>query len=260
MGPSAVEIAKAYRTEGGQKSFACFPDNQSMKFASCGAEAGSLWIDASATGGVRVASLQRVKKGVFMKSRSLAVAGMCVLVICVAAGAAPKKRAKPAGACANPVEMTAQQTSAIQQELMVSGLNCGDTALLNYNTFQTRFGPELRESDKAMLRMFGRVMGRSKGDKAYNLFKTELAAKAEFRRTQDHDGFCQNASIMAAAALGPSKIKLAEFVGDAPPITMAGGVAGCAVAVGEGVTIVPTPNPLRLASAPAAVAPAVPQP
>ena len=187
-----------------------------------------------------------------MKVRMLGMAGVCMLAVCVAAGAAPKKA--KATRCADPAEVTAMQTTAIQQELMDAALTCGDAARINYNAFQTRFSRDLQVSDKLMLRMFGRIMGGSKGDKAYNLFKTELAAKAELRRTHNHDDFCQEANLVAAAALGPTKIQLAEFVADMPVTELSSGVNNCTVEVGAtlrgamaGPNVVPTPNPLRVA-------------
>ena len=191
-----------------------------------------------------------------MNIRVLGVASVCALALCVAAGAAPKKGRVVAGKCASPAEMSAQYTTAIQQELMDAALTCGETARVNYNAFQTRFGLELRVSDQLMLRMFTRVMGAKIGDKAYNLFKTELAAKAELRRTHDHEEFCQGATLLAGAALGPSALKLGEFVEDVPPALLAGGVSSCAVPAGAtGPVIVPKPNPLRMAAvaAPATV-------
>ncbi len=194
-----------------------------------------------------------------MTIRVLGMAGVCALALCVAAGAAPR-RAK-ALKCADPAEVTAMQTTAIQQQLMDAALTCGETARVNYNAFQTRFSKDLQASDKLMLRMFGRIMGASRGDKAYNLFKTELAAKAELRRTHNHDDFCQEANLVAAAALGPTKIRLAEFVADVPTTELSSGVNSCSVEVGVTLrgamavpNIVPTPNPLRVANltAPAA--------
>jgi hypothetical protein len=209
-----------------------------------------------------------------MKIRVLGMAGVCVLALCIAAGAAPKKAAR-ALKCADPAEVTAMQTTAIQQQLMDAALTCGDAARDNYNAFQTRFGPDLRTSDQRMLRMFSRIMGGKKGDKAYNYFKTELAAKAELRRTHNHDDFCQEANLVVAAALGPTKIQLAEFVEDIPTTELSSGVNTCSVEVAVTLHgakaapfVVPKPNPLRLANAaapatpvssPAPVAPA-PQP
>lgn len=191
-----------------------------------------------------------------MKIRVLGVAGVCALALCVAAGAAPKKAKVSAGKCASPAEMSAQYTTAIQQELMDAALACGETARVNYNAFQTRYGPELRVSDQLMLKMFARVLGAKQGDKAYNLFKTELAAKAELRRTHDHEDFCTGATLLAGAALGPTGLKLAEFVEDVPPAVLAGGVSGCAIVATPVPTIIPTPNPMRTAAVTPQVAPA----
>ncbi len=188
-----------------------------------------------------------------MSIRVLGMVGVCALALCVAAGAAPK-RAKNLK-CASPAEIAAMQTSAIQQQLMDAALTCGETARVNYNAFQTRFGPDLRTSDQLMLRMFARIMGGKKGDKAYNLFKTELAAKAELRRTHNHDDFCQEALLVAGAALGPTKIRLDEFVSDIPATELSSGVNNCSVEVAvtlQGAmavpNIVPKPNPLRVAN------------
>lgn len=186
-----------------------------------------------------------------MRGRMMVVAGVSLLALSVAAGAAPKKTS---GKCADSSEVMAMQTTAVQQQLMDAALTCGDSARDNYNAFQTRFSRELQVSDKLMLRMFGRVMGGAKGDKAYNLFKTELAAKAELRRTRNHDDFCAEANLVAAAALGPTKLDLAEFVADVPVTEMSGGVSGCSIEVGASLVgakaygIVPTPNPLRMAA------------
>jgi hypothetical protein len=168
--------------------------------------------------------------------------------------------------CASPDEVTAMQATSIQQELMDAALTCGDLARDNYNAFQTRFAPELRVSDKVLLKMFGRVMGGGKGDKAYNLFKTELAARSELRRTHNHDDFCQEATLVAAAALGPSKIQLADLVSDIPVVDTAGGVTGCSLQLAvtlqgaKAVGVVPKPNPLRTAPVPALAPASAPAP
>lgn len=186
-----------------------------------------------------------------MRGKWVVMAGVSVLALCVAAGAAPKK---VSGKCADSSEVSAMQTTAVQQQLMDAALTCGDAARDNYNAFQTRFSRELQISDKLMLKMFARVMGGSKGDKAYNLFKTELAAKAELRRTHNHEDFCTEANLVAAAALGPDKMELAEFVADVPVTEMSGGVSGCEIQVAASLRgakaygMVPTPNPLRVAA------------
>jgi hypothetical protein len=195
-----------------------------------------------------------------MTVRKALAAGVSVFVLCAAGGAGAKP--KPLK-CASPEEVTAMQTTAVQQLLMDAALTCGDTARINYNAFQTRFNSDLRSFDRTMLRMFTRVMGGSKGDKAYNLFKTELAAKAELRRLGNHDDFCQEANLVAAAALGPLKIVLADFVADVPAHDVTTPVGRCDIQVAVTLrgtkaapAVVPKPNPLRVAAPP----PASPQP
>jgi len=191
--------------------------------------------------------------------------GVCALALCAAVvGSAEAK--KPLK-CAAAEDVTAMQVAAIQQELMDAALTCGDSTKDNFNAFQTSFGPELRRSDKTLLRMFKRIMGGSKGDQAYNMFKTELASKAELRRIHGHDDFCSAAGQVFAAALAPEKPSLKDFVGGVPVSDVAAaqnnpiGTCGVEVAVTlqgamAGPTIVPRPNPLRVA----ALAPEPPKP
>ena len=91
--------------------------------------------------------------------------------------------------CADPDEVSALQTAAVQQELMDAALGCGAQAVQKFNAFQTSYGSELRRSDKTLLTMFKRVYGPSRGDAAYNLFKTNMASKAEIRRVHEHRRF-----------------------------------------------------------------------
>ena len=153
--------------------------------------------------------------------------GGCALALSVAfTGNADARNA--AAKCAGPADVTAMQVAAIQQNLMVSALTCGDLARTNFNAFQTNFGPDLRKSDKALLAMFRRILGRG-GDAAYNLFKTDLASKAELRRIHGHAEFCSAADQIASMALAPEKPKLADFVVGAPPIDFSGPIAICEV-------------------------------
>ncbi|MDE2183434.1 MAG: hypothetical protein KGJ78_10480 [Alphaproteobacteria bacterium] len=178
------------------------------------------------------------------------MAGACVLAFGLVAGQAEARKVLK---CAGPEEVTAMQAAAVQQELMDAALTCGDDARVAYNAFQTSFGPELRRSDSTMLRMFKRVLGSSRGDKAYNLFKTELAAKAELRRVHGNADFCSEAKLVAAAALAPDKPALSDFVSGIPVADISGGgVDRCDVQVQVTLrgamaapSIVPTPNPLR---------------
>lgn len=182
------------------------------------------------------------------------MAGGCIVALFWAAAAGAE--ARRVSQCANPSEVTAMQAAAIQQELMDAALTCGDEARVNYNAFQTGFERELRRSDKTLLLMFHRVLGYKKGEAAYNLFKTDLASKAELRRVHGNRDFCTAASLVVAAALSPDRPSLADFVGGVAVTDIAGPVESCQVQVAvtlqgamAAVDVVPKPNPLRGADA-----------
>ena len=184
-----------------------------------------------------------------MKKRLLASG--CALLLCLAATGWAE--ARKASKCASPDEVSAMQAASVQQELMDAALTCGAEARDNYNAFQTSFGPELRRSDKTLLGMFHRVQGYSKGDAAYDLFKTELAAKAELRRVHGDRDFCTAANLVVAAVLAPDKPGLADFVSGVPVADAEGAVDSCQIEVAVtlqgamATVIVPKPNPLRVA-------------
>ena len=192
--------------------------------------------------------------GYVMKNRLMA--GACALALCLAAGQADARaQHRKELKCADPAEVTAMQAAAVQQELMDAALTCGDTARTNFNAFQTSFGPELRKSDKVLLTMFHRVLGFRKGDDTYNLFKTDMASKAELRRVHGHEDFCKAANLVISAALSPNKPSLADFVGQVPVTDMESPVDNCSIEVAvtlQGAmalpNIVPTPNPMRVAA------------
>jgi hypothetical protein len=185
--------------------------------------------------------------------RKTLLGGVCLLAL---AAAIPDASARRSSNCADPGEVSALQTAAIQQELMDAALGCGDQAMHKFNDFQTAYGPELRKSDKTLLTLFKRVYGPVRGDAAYNLFKTNMASKAEIRRVHQINDFCSSADLVFAAALAANKPSLTEFVAgvqiqdtDESPIgrcdiTVAVTLQGAMAAV-----IVPKPNPLRVAIA-----------
>jgi len=186
--------------------------------------------------------------------RKTLMAGVCLLAL--AAALPDQAAARRASNCADPIEVSALQTAAIQQELMDAALGCGSEALQRFNAFQTTYGPELRKSDKALLTLFKRVYGPVRGDAAYNLFKTNMASKAEIKRVHQINDFCASANLVFDAALAANKPSLNEFVSGVPvhdtddaqiskcDIQVALTLQGAQVAV-----IVPKPNPMRVAVA-----------
>ncbi|HEX3942821.1 MAG TPA: hypothetical protein VHW69_01920 [Rhizomicrobium sp.] len=113
-------------------------------------------------------------------------------------------------ACAKPEEVSAIQTAAIQQELMVAALTCNEIS--RFNAFQTGFAPELRRSDATLARMFKRLYGPRGGEAAYHTFKTKLANDASMRSIHDNPSYCQEAGSWLAGALVSAKPALFTFV------------------------------------------------
>jgi hypothetical protein len=159
--------------------------------------------------------------------------------------------AKPG--CATPAEISAVQVSAVQQELTDAALACGPGAVASFNRFQTTFRTELRRSDAVLLAMFKRLNGVSKGNAAYDSYKTRAIAHAEQRRTKPgaHESFCAAANIVFAAALAPDKPVLEDFVSGVP-VYEQNPVDACEIKVAmtlqgvqSGAAISPTPRPAR---------------
>ena len=168
-------------------------------------------------------------------------AGVCLFALLLASAPAQARF----GGCANEREVSAIKVSAIQQELMDAALGCGPAATANFNAFQRSFGPELRRSDALMLRMFKRIDGPSRGDAAYNAYKTRAAANAELRRDRGMTDFCKTADLVFAAALAPQKPALNDFVSGIP-VSEDSPVNSCQIRVAmtfQGVAIAPAVKP-----------------
>ena len=136
-----------------------------------------------------------------MRTGALSLAGVMMAGTAFAAG--PSK-------CAKPEEVTAIQTAAIQQELMVAALTCNQVA--NFNAFQTGFSRELQASDATLHKMFKRIFGARAGEDQFHAFKTRMANDSSIRSIHDNPGYCHEADTVFAAALTPVKPTLAAFV------------------------------------------------
>jgi hypothetical protein len=139
--------------------------------------------------------------GVMVKAGALSLAGVLVAGNALAASSAK---------CAKPDEVTAIQTSVVQQELMVAALTCDQVA--NFNAFQTGYGPELRSSDDTLHKMFKRIFGARQGEAEFHAFKTRMANDSSIRSIHDNQGYCHEAANVFASALVPAKPTLAAFV------------------------------------------------
>jgi Protein of unknown function (DUF992) len=195
-------------------------------------------------------------------------AGVCVLAISVIwAGQADAAKRRPSLKCAGETEVAAIQTTVIDQQLVDAALTCGDVTRDHFNSYRTAFGRELRGSDQTLLSMFKRLYGSGRGDAKYNLFKTDMASKAELRRVKDAAAFCQSAELALAAALAPSKPALRDFVAGVPVADAETPVSTCAISVNvsfKGVQVAPdvfpTPRPPQPDDPPLVLAEATPPP
>src|SRR5580693_4644973 len=180
--------------------------------------------------------------------RNLGVGAIALSAIVGAGGA----MAMPPSKCAKPVEVTAIQAAAIQQELMVAALTCNE--IPNFNAFQTGYSGELRASDATLEKMFKRLFGATRGEAEYHAFKTRLANNSSMRSIKDNPNYCHEASQVFAAALGSQRPTLADFVSGIP-VNDPSPVDSCEIKVAVGLVgakvapkMVPKPNPLRLAN------------
>ncbi len=118
--------------------------------------------------------------------------------------------------CARPADVTALQSVDVQQQLMVSALDCEELA--RFNTYQTQFHKDLLANDTALMSFMRRVKG-SAGTAEYHAYKTRAANDAQLRYIADPLGYCANAKAALDQALDPAnKPVLAVFVSAQPVI------------------------------------------
>jgi hypothetical protein len=113
--------------------------------------------------------------------------------------------------CARPDEAMALKTAAVQQQLMVAALTCGDAEA--YNSFVLAHRRELQDSDAALQAYFHRA-GRS-GDDQYNAYKTALANDSSLASLHGQRAFCAQADAVFGDAY--TMRSLAAFVAAQPP-------------------------------------------
>ncbi|MEI9885303.1 MAG: DUF992 domain-containing protein [Rhizomicrobium sp.] len=175
---------------------------------------------------------------------------MCAVAFAALSIGEAEAARRPVLRCADPGEVAAIQTTVVDQQLVDAALTCGDATREGFNAYRRAFGPELLKSDRILLAMFKRIQGGAKGDASYNLFKTDMASKAELRRVKDAQAFCRAADLVLAAANGALKPSLKDFVAGVQISEVETPVNTCEVKVNpglglKGVQAVPpvTPKP-----------------
>jgi hypothetical protein len=132
-----------------------------------------------------------------MQKKLTAITVACVLV---------SSNAFASSGCVRPEDDLALKTSAMQQQLMVAALTCGQVSL--YNSFVLGHRDELQKADATLLAFFQRENGES-GEASYHDFKTKAANVSSLNSTHDQSSYCSNAERIFAADYGAS---LASFV------------------------------------------------
>jgi hypothetical protein len=98
--------------------------------------------------------------------------------------------------CANPEDMFAVRTAAVQQRLMVAAFSC--QAADRYNNFVTSYQKDLQASDRALQNFFLRLNAKS-GIADYHSFKTRLANTSSIQSFRDTN-YCADAQTTFDAA------------------------------------------------------------
>ena len=109
--------------------------------------------------------------------------------------------------CANPEDMFAVRTAAVQQRLMVAAFSCH--AADRYNNFVTSYQKDLQASDRALQNFFLRLNAKS-GIADYHSFKTRLANTSSIQSFRDTN-YCADAQTTFEAALN-KKGSLSVFI------------------------------------------------
>ncbi len=100
-----------------------------------------------------------------------------------------------AAALCDPGAAAALKTAAVQQELMVAGLTCGDISA--YNRFVLAYQPGLQKSDAELMTYF---RDRDGSEAGYDSYKTKLANLAAGKSGADTARYCASAAREFAAA------------------------------------------------------------
>jgi hypothetical protein len=138
--------------------------------------------------------------------RKIVKTGAAVLMLaCMAENAV----AATATGCAQPDDMSAVKTAAVQQRLMVAALSCN--AVDMYNKFVTAYQKDLQASDQALQNFFRRLNGKT-GTSDYHAFKTKLANASSMASIGDITGYCSSAKETFDSALADSKPNLKTFI------------------------------------------------
>lgn len=129
-----------------------------------------------------------------------------VAVVCISL-AVPFQAA--AATCAMEKEKAALDVRALQTQLMVAALSCGEQQ--RYNTFMKKFGSQLSEQGNGLKRYFSRVYHGNE-EQAQNSFVTQLAnVSSELSLEADETVFCNTASKLFDDVIGAKPTEMPKL-------------------------------------------------
>jgi hypothetical protein len=111
--------------------------------------------------------------------------------------------------CTDPVAQTALNTRALQTELMVAALSCGNR--IHYNAFVIKYRGDLVKHGRSLQSFFQREHGAA-GRKNLNTFITRLANEASQRSSITHAAFCANSSSLFNRLLSARPVTLEKLL------------------------------------------------
>ncbi len=111
--------------------------------------------------------------------------------------------------CTGPVEQIAFNTRALQTELMVAALSCGNR--IHYNAFVIKYQGDLIKHGRSLQSFFQRKHGAA-GRKNLNTFITRLANEASQRSSITHAAFCTNSSLLLNRLLSSRSVRLEKLL------------------------------------------------
>lgn len=140
---------------------------------------------------------------------SLSLASLTVAV-CVAATAASAGSPR----CESARDAVALKARAVQTELMVGALSCGDQQ--RYNSFVRTFRGQIIAQGSSLRALFERAYGGG-GKRKLNDFVTRLANDAAMRSANSKDTFCASARLLMSTALATPPGNFETMVQTAAP-------------------------------------------
>ena len=129
-----------------------------------------------------------------------------------------------AGNCALVEEKAALDVRALQTQLMVAALSCGEQA--RYNEFMKKFGKQLSMQGDDLKHYFSRVYS-TDSERQKNSFITKLAnTSSQLSLKEDEDEFCETASAMFDDVIGAKPVEMPKLASLAGAESLHG-IRGC---------------------------------